>query len=273
MAFLGLLKLHPALTFGSVLVAGCPLSQLYPCADVIWSAPISYRYGLVACPATVRRRALSAYRNSPPGVAGYCARLTATQCQSRRGFDMAQDSHKHAGRTPCTLIDTNTVHSIRHALPLPRVSPRLTRLFAFYAQRYLRRSFHAVRLARAERLTQIGDRPLVVYCNHPSWWDPLCCLFLAYHLFPTRTHYAPMDAAALARYRFFRRLGFFGVAPGTLRGAATFLRYSRAIVTILERLWMNAEGQFTITARPVRFQPGIGHVARLFGAVFLFLWR
>ncbi len=147
---------------------------------------------------------------------------------------------------------------------LPRVSPGLVRLFAWYAQRYIQRSFHAVRLAHAERLMQVGEGPLVVYSNHPSWWDPLLCFFLAYHLFPSRTHYAPMAAEALARYRFFARLGFFGVAPGTPRGATTFLRQSGAIVHHPHTaLWVTPEGQLTDPRqRPLHLQPGIGHLAR-----------
>lgn len=152
----------------------------------------------------------------------------------------------------------------RQAPLLPQVSPRLIQLFAWYAQRYLQRSFHAVRLAHGERLAQVGGGPLVVYSNHPSWWDPLLCFFLAYHLFPTRTHYAPMAAEALARYRFFARLGFFGVAPGTSRGAAAFLRQGRAILRHPRTaLWITPEGQLTDPRqRPVRLQAGIGHLAR-----------
>jgi 1-acyl-sn-glycerol-3-phosphate acyltransferase len=92
----------------------------------------------------------------------------------------------------------------------------------------------------------------------------LLCLFLARHCFPEHTHYGPIAAQALARYRFFSRLGFFGVIPGTRQGAATFLRVSRAILqqpgTVL---WMTPEGQFTDPRqRPVRLQTGLGHLAR-----------
>ncbi len=45
--------------------------------------------------------------------------------------------------------------------------------------------------------------------------DPLICLRLAAELFPDRTHYGPIDAQALGRYRFFEKLGFFGVEAGT----------------------------------------------------------
>jgi 1-acyl-sn-glycerol-3-phosphate acyltransferase len=146
---------------------------------------------------------------------------------------------------------------------LPPLSPLLVRLFTAYARRYLQRSFHAVRLACIGMPPQVPEAPLIIYCNHPSWWDPLLCFVLAYHCFPAHTHYAPIAAEALARYRFFTRLGFFGVTPGTLRGAATLLRVGQAIMQQPRTaLWMTPEGRFTDPRpRPVRLQPGLGHLA------------
>jgi 1-acyl-sn-glycerol-3-phosphate acyltransferase len=114
--------------------------------------------------------------------------------------------------------------------------------------------------------------PLIVYVNHPSWWDPLLCLFLAQHLLPERTHYAPMQATALDRYRFFKRLGFFGVQTGTRQGALTFLRVSQAILQQpTTALWVTPEGRFTdARQRPIHLMPGIGQLAsRLTQAVLL----
>lgn len=157
-------------------------------------------------------------------------------------------------------------HTTPHQAPddLPTVSPRLFRLFTRYTNVYLRRAFHAVRLTRDSCLTWCPDVPTVIYLNHPAWWDPLLCLFLASRLFPTSTHYAPMEAEALARYRLFTRLGFFGITPGTRRGAVTFLRVSTAILrqsgTIL---WLTPTGRFVDPrARPITLQPGIAYLAR-----------
>ena len=149
-------------------------------------------------------------------------------------------------------------------LALPAVSPWLVRLFTRYARHYVRQSFHAVRLLRAGLPPQFPARPLVVYCNHPSWWDPLLCLLLAQCSFPARTHYAPMAAEALARYRFLARLGFFALATGTWQGAATLLRVGQALARQPQTaLWITPEGQFTDPRqRPVQLQPGLGHLAR-----------
>lgn len=146
----------------------------------------------------------------------------------------------------------------------PEISPRLLALFGRYGERYLARHFHAVRLSRARSPEIAADAPLIVYLNHPSWWDPMVCLQIALRLFPERRHHAPIEAAALERYRFFARLGFFGVEAGTARGARGFLETGRRI---LERpdaaLWITAGGRFCDPReRPVRLRSGLGHLLR-----------
>jgi 1-acyl-sn-glycerol-3-phosphate acyltransferase len=145
----------------------------------------------------------------------------------------------------------------------PRRSTLLCRWFAWWVPRYLRRHFHAVRLARGTRPRLQADWPLIVVLNHPSWWDPLIGVVLS-GLFPEREHYAPMDAKALTRYTFFNKLGFYGVEQGTARGGLDFVHTTAAI---LRRpgatVWITAQGQIIdARVRPPRLRPGIGHVAR-----------
>jgi 1-acyl-sn-glycerol-3-phosphate acyltransferase len=146
-------------------------------------------------------------------------------------------------------------------VPLPRRSPWLIRLFRHYVLRYLPRHFRAVRLSWHGNAPRLPDGPVAVVLNHPSWWDPLICLVLS-GLFPGRRHYAPIDAAALKRYRFFGRLGFFGVERGRFRGARDFLRIGRAILDQPDSiLWVTAQGRFADARdRPVRLAPGLGHL-------------
>jgi 1-acyl-sn-glycerol-3-phosphate acyltransferase len=147
---------------------------------------------------------------------------------------------------------------------VPRISPWILKFFASYAQHYMARHFHAIRLSRAGRPPALSDAPLIVVLNHPSWWDPLVALLLARRFFPERSHFAPIEADALARYRVFARLGFFGIETGTRRGAATFLDVGRAILRQPRAtLWITAEGRFADPRqRPVRLKPGIGYLAR-----------
>jgi 1-acyl-sn-glycerol-3-phosphate acyltransferase len=103
----------------------------------------------------------------------------------------------------------------------------------------------------------------VLFVNHASWWDPLICLLLDRRYFPDREASAPIDARALTQYRFFERLGFFGVEQGTRRGAITFLRTAEArLARPRATLWLTPQGRFAdVRERPVRFAAGLGHLA------------
>ena len=99
-----------------------------------------------------------------------------------------------------------------------------------------------------------GDPP-VIYVNHASWWDPLVLLLLTHQLYPGRKFFAPMDAKALERYGFFRRIGCFGVELGSLRGAKQFLGASLAALGLPDGgLCVTPQGRFAdVRERPVRF--------------------
>lgn len=171
-----------------------------------------------------------------------------------------------------TLTEISVARHSADASAVPKISPWLAAWFGRYAHGYVRRHFHAVRVSRAGMPARDFAEPLVVFGNHSSWWDPLIGLILARRFFPNRELFAPMDEAALARYRFFARLGFFGVEMDSPRGGARFLRTSEAI---LQRpgamLWLTPQGRFAdARERPIGFKPGIGHLAaRSAGAAFL----
>ena len=155
----------------------------------------------------------------------------------------------------------------------PRISPRLVRLFTRYSRGYVRRHFHGVRVLKTHKLAADFRRlPAVVFLNHASWWDPLICLLLAAEYFPNRTSFAPIDAAALQRYRFLEKLGFFGIDANSARGAATFLRVVSNIVESPARLlWVTPQGKFSdVRTRPVSFRSGVATLASRVGpTVFL----
>lgn len=150
----------------------------------------------------------------------------------------------------------------RERSDVPPFSPRLYRAFARWLRSYFARNFNAVRVARDGAPRVPEDGPVVVYANHPSWWDPILFVLLQREFLDGRPGYGPIDAAMLERYGFFGRLGMFGVEPGTRRGAATFLRTGRAILERPESvLWITAEGEFRDPRRrPVRLAPGLAHL-------------
>jgi 1-acyl-sn-glycerol-3-phosphate acyltransferase len=145
----------------------------------------------------------------------------------------------------------------------PSMSPFLVRLFATYSRGYLRRRFHSIRILKTGLPPSLESRPLVIYLNHASWWDPLVCLRLAQSQFGQRTSYAPIDARALARYRFFSKLGFYGVEQQSARGTRSFLHTTSAILeSPWNAVWLTPQGRFMdVRERPLRLQRGLGALA------------
>jgi len=110
---------------------------------------------------------------------------------------------------------------------------------------------------------KVEGLPLVIYSNHASWWDPLVGLVLKAHCYPNRNLSVPMDAAALARYGMFRKLGFFPVEQNSPRGAVQFLRSATSILrSPANLLAVTPQSRFAdVRERPVRFEGGLGLLA------------
>ncbi len=147
--------------------------------------------------------------------------------------------------------------------PLARYDPALTAAFRLYVRYYSWRSFSAVRIAAGTIPPPYPGRPLVVFCNHPSWWDP-AILLLTLPTLLQRRGFGPMDATELQRYALFQRMGLFGVQPGNPRSAAAFLRIAAAGMALPGTcLCITAEGDFTDPRlRPIRLRAGVAHLAR-----------
>ena len=142
--------------------------------------------------------------------------------------------------------------------PLALRDARLFGFFHFIFARFFRRHMGALRLPPWGFPEDPGDRPLIVLANHPSWWDGVAFMLLPVSLFPHRQIFIPMEAAALSKYRFMRRLGVFGLEPGP-RGAVAFLRTAKEVLAApATMLWMNAPGRFQdVRERPVGIAPGV----------------
>ncbi len=145
---------------------------------------------------------------------------------------------------------------------LPTRWPWFIRGFNRHVRRYVRKHFHAVRLANASAPIPDDDAPLLVALNHPGWWDPMLGAILT-DLFPRHAHYAAIDALMLKKYWAFNKLGFFGVDQTSLRGGAQFLRTGLDILSEDKRaVWVTAQGGFAdVRTRPLNLKGGVGHLA------------
>lgn len=156
--------------------------------------------------------------------------------------------------------------------PVAMRSEAMTRFFTGVMRRQMTGAFRAVRVAGGGLPVLPEGRPVIVYANHPSWWDPAFFIVLADRFFPGRHAYGPIDADALRRYRFMRRIGLFGVEPATRAGAVRFLDVARRVLGDPGRmLWVTAQGSFADPRdRPLSLRPGVAHLmARVPEAVAL----
>lgn len=146
---------------------------------------------------------------------------------------------------------------------LPARSPLWIRWFTRYTRKYLRKNFHAIHTSALPDFSALAGQPLLVYLNHASWWDPLTSLVLAMEFLADREHYAAMDAGMLRKFRFFARLGFFGLEPGTPTGAKTLLKVSDEILHgDNSALWLTPQGRFAdVRERPPQLAGGLARVA------------
>lgn len=152
-------------------------------------------------------------------------------------------------------------------------SPRVRAGFAWYGERLLRRSFAAVRLAHGSddalrALAGLAGGPLLLAYSHASWWDPIVGAFLWRRHFADRPVFAPMDARELARFRFMRKLGLFGIDPddpGSIDAMGAYLAAEtkaspRAVVAI------TPQGRFTDPRDELVVRPGAAALAAHLGA-------
>lgn len=150
-----------------------------------------------------------------------------------------------------------------------RPSPVVRRWFAWYAERLLRKSFAALRaLPDADAaLAPLGDRgrPTLLVTTHSSWWDPIVVALLWRRYAAERPLLAPMDRASLERFRFFRRLGVFGIDPDDPRSLEAMARYvvaeSGARRDTL--VAVTPQGRFTDPRDPIVLRPGAARLASL----------
>jgi 1-acyl-sn-glycerol-3-phosphate acyltransferase len=150
--------------------------------------------------------------------------------------------------------------------PTRRRKPRVVNFFVRYFDRYFRRHMNALRLAKwgAPPELEVGA-PVVLYTNHPAWWDAAVYILLADRHFGARQNYAPIDAEMLEKYGFFGRMGAYGVDLESRKGAQDFLAASADILAHDDAaIWVAAQGRFMdVRARPLDLKPGISRLVEI----------
>ena len=84
------------------------------------------------------------------------------------------------------------------------------KVFAIYCRHLFKRKFHAFRVLGFDLFGQIDKSlPLVIYCNHSSWWDGLVAFEISNRL--KMDSFVMMEEKQLKNLPLFRKLGAFSV--------------------------------------------------------------
>lgn len=136
-----------------------------------------------------------------------------------------------------------------------------------YFARFFRRHMNALRLAKGAPppVLDAASARLVVYSNHPAWWDGAVYVLAADRLFPAFASYAPIDAEMLRRYAIFARMGAYGIDLEHTGGARAFLTAAADVLAEPGRaLWVAAQGRFSdVRERPLDLKPGVARLAEV----------
>lgn len=143
--------------------------------------------------------------------------------------------------------------------------------FAWYVRRLLSKRFFAVRIVRGSSAV-LGavartPGPIIVALNHPSWWDPLVGVLLHHSFMPDRHVCGPIDSRELARFRFMRKLGLFGVDPDDPDALSPMVDHAAELLSRRPNgaFWITPQGAFTDVREEVKIRPGVSALAARIG--------
>lgn len=132
----------------------------------------------------------------------------------------------------------------------------------------MRRRFHGIYVAGLEHVRELDPRRAVVaLANHTNWWDGFVVELLSRE-FPGRAFYLAQEEKHLARYRWLRWLGAFGI---DLDGSALpGLRYAlKLLAQPANIVWMFPQGEIAHPTARIVPRPGAWFLAKRSGAQLL----
>lgn len=147
----------------------------------------------------------------------------------------------------------------------------ISRAFAIYHKRLLKKHFFAVHLSGEENLKLIDNsQPVIMYANHSNWWDG----FIAYYLTNRqmkKDDYLMMDIEQMKKYSFFKYIGVFSVDRNIPAEAVRSLNYAAELLSNSNKyMWIFPQGEMLPQdKRPLKFFSGITKIAEKTGTVNL----
>jgi 1-acyl-sn-glycerol-3-phosphate acyltransferase len=134
-------------------------------------------------------------------------------------------------------------------------------IFTPYLKRLYRSHFHRLRLL-GEAPPQDPEVPLLIVPNHNTWWDGFFVYTLNKELLHRRL-YMMMLAEQLSRYRFFSRLGAYGINPGSRSSVLQSIDYTCDLLKQPDTaVCLFPQGDLTPFGTALRYQRGLDWILK-----------
>lgn len=137
--------------------------------------------------------------------------------------------------------------------------PIIYPFFCRYAKQILKSHFRVMEF--------IGDRtednrPVLLLSNHTGWWDGCWNLYFTHYILK-RKYYFMAGEQQLARHPFMKRIGGFGIRPGS-REILQSLRYAASLLaTPAHAVLIYPQGKIaSVYQHDIRFRKGADYVLR-----------
>ena len=146
-------------------------------------------------------------------------------------------------------------------------SELLSRLFAAYSRNLIRRKFNSLRANGFSQLVNATSRlPLIIYCNHSSWWDGIVVFQLM--RLAKLDGFILMEERQYDHYPLFKKFGALPISRENPRRGLSDLKSAARV--LCERrssaLAIFPQGEiFNTLSRPLKFETGIGRLVKFTG--------
>jgi 1-acyl-sn-glycerol-3-phosphate acyltransferase len=133
----------------------------------------------------------------------------------------------------------------------------------FYFRGLSRRAFHTIAVRGLERLRSLPqDRPVLLFCNHTSWWDGVMIYLLTREM-KHKAGYLMMEEKQMTHYRFFSWLGAFSVDLTSPIRSAAALRYAQRLLQVNETaIFIFPQGRICRRNEMIEVKPGTAYLGK-----------
>lgn len=136
------------------------------------------------------------------------------------------------------------------------------KVFSLYNRNLLKRHFHSFQVSGLDFLFNKNvDLPLIIYCNHSSWWDGLIAFQISHET--NLNSFVMMEEKQLKSLFLFRKLGAFSVVRENSREALRSIKYAANLLreNSNSTLWIFPQGEILPNeVRPLRFYNGLAKI-------------